>query len=268
MGDADLLEMVDEPVTIDRLVSEFQALGISSGDTVLCHSSLRSIGWVCGGPQAVVDALQAVLTESGTLVMPTFTPQYSDPASWSDPAVPDAWFETIRQERPPYRPDVTPSWQIGAIPECFRTYPDVHRSHHPKYSFTVWGTDAQAIATSQPFDDPLGANSPLAEVYDRDGSVLMIGTDHESNTSLHLGEYRADIEVERYKNTAPIRVDGVRKEVTFEEINMSTDDFAVLGQAFEDAHDIQVGTVGAAQTKMIDQPTLVDFAVEWLSDHR
>ena len=45
-----------QPNTIRSLCEEFGRLNIK-GETVLVHSSLSKMGWVCGGPQAVVMAL-------------------------------------------------------------------------------------------------------------------------------------------------------------------------------------------------------------------
>ena len=49
--------------TIDkqRLIVDLISLGLGPGDTVLFHSSLKSIGWVEPGPQAVVAASVTVL---------------------------------------------------------------------------------------------------------------------------------------------------------------------------------------------------------------
>lgn len=268
MSEADAIEAVDEPGTVSSLASDLRSLGIDAGDTLLVHSSLRSLGWVAGGPQAVVDALQTVLTPDGTLVMPTHSGQYTDPDGWENPPVPDGWVEAIRESMPPFRPDVTPTRGMGAIPECFRNYPGVVRSDHPTVSFAAWGAGAEEIAGSHELDYGLGDRSPLARVYDRDGDVLLLGVGHDSNTSLHLAEHRADFEKERVESAAPLLRDGDRVVVEYQDIEISTDDFEAVGADFESEVGLVDGTVGAATARLVDQPALVDFAVEWFEEHR
>jgi aminoglycoside 3-N-acetyltransferase len=268
MTEADAIEAVDRPVTVSSLVSDFRDLGIGPGDTLIIHSSLRSVGWVAGGPQAVVDALQTVLTDDGTLVMPTFTGQYTDPAWWENPPVPDDWVETIRETRPPFRPAVTPTRGMGSIPECFRNYPGVVRSEHPTTSFGVWGRDANAIAESHEIDYGLGEDSPLADIYDRDGYVLLLGVGHENNSSLHLAEYRADFEKSSVQTAAPLLRDGERVVVAYEDIETDTEDFERLGSDFESDVGVTERAVGASTAKLVSQPSLVDYAVEWFEENR
>jgi aminoglycoside N3'-acetyltransferase len=49
------------------------SIGMSAGDTVVVHSSLSKFGTVEDGPDAVIDALQNVITSEGTIVLPTFS---------------------------------------------------------------------------------------------------------------------------------------------------------------------------------------------------
>ncbi|WP_416839513.1 aminoglycoside N(3)-acetyltransferase [Haloferax sp. DFSO52] len=268
MTEADAIEAVDEPGTVSSLAAAFRSLGIGAGDTLLVHSSLSSLGWVAGGPQAVVDALQDVLTPEGTLVMPTHSTQYSDPEGWENPPVPDEWIQLIRDQMPPYRPDVTPTRGMGAIPECFRTYPGVVRSDHPLFSFAAWGADADAVVDGHDLEYGLGEGSPLARVYDRDGDVLLLGVGHDRNTSLHLAEYRADFETELDHSSAPLLRDGERVVVEFDDIEIDSDDFDAVGADFESEVGLTEGPVGAATAKHASQVELVDFAVDWFEEHR
>jgi len=75
------------PVTVDAMATD---LGVGAGDTVLVHASLSSLGWVCGGPPAVVDAVTQVVTETGTVVMPVHSPAYMEPSNLDSPPVPDS----------------------------------------------------------------------------------------------------------------------------------------------------------------------------------
>ncbi|MFC7203799.1 aminoglycoside N(3)-acetyltransferase [Haloferax namakaokahaiae] len=268
MPEADAIDEVDDPVTVSTLVSDLRELGVGAGDTLLVHSSLSSLGWVAGGPPAVVDALQEVLTEDGTLVMPTHSFQYSDPSWWENPPVPDHWVDIIREERPPFRPEVTPTRGMGAIPECLRNYPGVRRSNHPTSSFAAWGAGAEEVTEDHSPSFGLGDGSPLARVYDRGGKVLLVGVGYDRNTSLHLAEMRADIDLEEETYAFPLVRDGERVSVEYTDATTSTEDFEAVGEAFEAEIGATKGTVGAAECTLIDQPSLVDFAESWFEANR
>lgn len=263
-------ERSDEPVTTDSLTDDFHDLGLRSGDTAIVHSSLSSLGWVCGGPPAVIDALQRVITPSGNIVMPTHSPGNRDPADMHNPPVPEDWYDTIREQMPPYRPAVTPTRGMGAIPECFRSYPGVHRSDHPQHSFAAWGADADKITADHGPDYSFGEESPLAEVYELGGYVLLLGVDHGANTSLSLAEYRADLDIETETRRCAIVTDGQRVWASFEELAFDHSDFQECGAAFEDEYPeaAAVGSAGVAQATLVSQVKIVDFAVEWFETHR
>ncbi|WP_227355448.1 aminoglycoside N(3)-acetyltransferase [Haladaptatus salinisoli] len=269
MSEGEAIEESDEPVTADRIEAGLRALGLAAGDAVLVHSSLSSLGWVCGGAPAVVDALLNVVTDDGTVVMPTHT-GYSDPADWENPPVPDDWLDEIRATMPPYRPEVTPTRGMGAIPECFRSYPGVARSRHPHYSFAARGADAERIVADHEYDFGLGESSPLARLYDLGGSVLLLGAGHDSNTSLHLAEHRGRYETEVVTGGAPVLVDGAREWVTLEAIDYDDSDFGAAGEAFERERPEAVarGRVGRADSAVVNQRELVDFAGEWFGRTR
>lgn len=259
-----------EPVTVESLASDLRGLGIEAGHTLLVHGSLSSLGWVCGGPTAVVDALQRVVGADGTIVMPTHSPGNMDPSNMENPPVPESWYDTVRDQMPPYRPAVTPTQGMGAIAECFRSCPGVSRSAHPQLSFAAWGADAQFVTENHSFDYSLGEESPLARVYDLDGDVLFLGTSHATNTSLHLAEYRADIDIATETAAGAALVDGEREWVHWEDIEYDDRDFPDCGEAFEREHPdaFETGTVGVGDARLFPQRRLVDFAVGWFEANR
>lgn len=268
MSERDAVEAVEHPNTVDSLVSDLRDLGIERGETLLVHSSLRALGWVAGGAQAVVDALQQAVTPAGTLVVPTFTSQYSDPADWSNPPVPAEWVQRIPDAMPPFRPEVTPTRGVGVVPECFRTYPATVRSRHPEYSFGAWGADAGAIVADHSYDRGLGDDSPLAALEAREARVLLLGVGHEVNTSLHLAEHRAAVPSSKTSHRAPVLEDGERVCVEYSDIELRTDDFEAVGDAFERHHDVVTGQVGVAEATLLDQRPLVEFAASWFEANR
>ena len=134
----------------------------------MVHSSLRSLGFVDGGPETVVDALLQALGPHGTLVVPTFTyPTAGDPMFVFDPAH-------------------TPS-QMGAISEAARRRSQAHRSIHLAHSIAAIGPLAQTIATSGGASG-WDADSPMRQVFDRNGRYLLLGVPYQNLTAMHLCE--------------------------------------------------------------------------------
>jgi aminoglycoside 3-N-acetyltransferase len=259
------------PVTARSLADDLRELGVRPGMVLLVHCSLRSLGWVCGGAQAVILALQRAVRSYGTLVMPAHSGHLSDPAQWRHPPVPSGWLGQIRACLPPYDPSLTPTRGLSAVAELFRTLPDVVRSRHPQMSFAAWGAEAITVATDHGLDFGLGEDSPLARIYELDGWVLLLGVDHAVNTSLHLAEYRASYPAKtEVASGAPMLVGGHRRWRRFRDINLSSEDFARLGRDFirRNPRLVRVGRVGLARAQLFPQRACVDFAVRWLERHR
>ena len=258
------------PATVRSLHNDLRRLGVRKGGVLLVHSSLSSLGWVCGGPVAVIQALEGALGREGTLVMPTHTSQLSDPATWRNPPVPTDWIDTIRRTMPAFDPLVTPTRGMGAIPECFRSQPGVLRSNHPHDSFAARGPEARRITCSHGLHDGLGEGSPLARLYELDASVLLLGVGHDSNTSLHLAEYRANYAGRRWvENGGPVTIGNRRCWARVRHLDYSIADFMRLGHAFAaETGESHSGRVGAAASMLFPQRRIVDYAVDWFERYR
>lgn len=267
MSEEQVIQRSPEPQTRQSLADDLRRLGVTAGMTLLVHSSLSALGWVCGGPVAVIQALLDVLTPAGTLVMPAHSGENSDPANWSNPSVPPAWHSIIREQMPAFDPRLTPTREMGRIAELFRTWPDVHRSGHPQTSFAAWGRHARTITADHRLESALGEHSPLARIYDLDGYILLLGVGHANNTSFHLAEYRSGVAVP-CQSGAAVWQDGRRCWQTFTNVDFDSDDFADLGRDLEQAHAVQIGRVGQATCRLLSQRTAVDFAQVWLPQHR
>lgn len=270
MGEAQVIHKTKGlPATVESLKNDLAALGVVPGMVLLVHSSLSSLGWVSGGPVAVILALEETLGPLGTLVMPAHSGDYSDPEIWENPPVPESWKELIRQTMPPFMIDLTPSRGIGVIAETFRKQDGVLRSDHPHFSFTARGLKAAEITSRHELNFGLGEGSPLARIYEADGWVLLLGAGHDSNTSLHLSEYRAEYPTRKVIETgAPILVDGKRRWVTMKDIDLDTSDFERMGKNFKRTAFVRTGKVGKAQARLMSQRALVDFGVRWIEQNR
>jgi aminoglycoside 3-N-acetyltransferase len=266
--EADVIAATATPATRRTIGRDLARLGIEPGDVVIVHSALSAMGFVVGGPHAVVLALLDAVAPNGTIVVPTQT-GISDPSTWQNPPVPEAWWPIIRDEMPPYDPALTPTRAMGQIVECFRHHPDALRSAHPRLSFAANGLDAERIVGDHPLAPGLGDTSPLATLYELDAKVLLVGVTDANNTSLHLAEHRADWPGKRTgPERVPMVVDGVARWVDYEDLELDEDDFVDIGAAFERTGAATRGTIGAAPSRLCSQRAIVDFAVGWMNRHR
>jgi aminoglycoside 3-N-acetyltransferase len=256
------------PYTVQSLSQDLRALGLAAGDTVLVHSSAGSLGFVVGGVQAVVQALLDVLGPSGTLVVPTHTPDNTEPADWRNPPVPESWWPAIRSQAPGFDRCRTPSRWMGVIAETVRTWPAALRSDHPQVSFAAVGAHADVITSAHQLDDALGERSPLGAVYRLDGKVLLLGCGHDSNTSLHLAEWRQPSGPRGVKGASVRRPDGSSEWISWTDVVENADDFEQIGAVFEVAVGLAIGRVGDAEARLTSQRALVDFATGWMATHR
>ncbi|WP_433056508.1 aminoglycoside N(3)-acetyltransferase [Dactylosporangium sp. CS-033363] len=264
--EADAVARTTRPGTTSTIAAQVRALGLPAGATVVTHSSLSRLGWVAGGAHAVVLALLEAIGPDGTLVMPTHTRHLTEPSDWGNPPVPESWWATIRAETPAFDPRTSPPGYMGAIVDCFRTFPGVLRSAHPTVSFAALGPRAERVTAGHELDDGLGEGSPLARLYELDAWVLLLGVGHDNNTSLHLAEYRADGPKRYERQGSPVLVDGERRWVTYRELAGDTSLFEPLGKDFAEITGGELtGPVGAGTGRLMRQRRLVDFGVHWLS---
>lgn len=55
----------------EEIVKKLREAGLEKGDAVMVHTSLKRMGYICGGAQTVIEALMEVVGENGTIMMPT-----------------------------------------------------------------------------------------------------------------------------------------------------------------------------------------------------
>ena len=154
-------------MSITKLKTDLQNLGIKETDTIVIHSSFKALrGNEKIEPDAVISAFKKIV-KSGTLMLPALS------------------YESVTPKNRIFDAVNTPCC-TGILPEVMRNSSGVYRSVHPTHSIAVWGKDAKEIAGAHIKDfTPVGPNSPLHELRRRKGKIVMLGCGLEPNTSMH-----------------------------------------------------------------------------------
>ena len=155
-------------VTKDMILKGFREFGIKAGDKFILHSSLKSLGRVNGGADAVIDAMLESVHPGGTVFVPTST------------------------FGKPFNPS-TASSKVGWITEVFRKRPDAIRSLHPSHSIAGIGPDAARILADHEKTTPMGPGSPLIKLASEGGFIMLIGATHDGNSTIHCAHELAQV---------------------------------------------------------------------------
>jgi aminoglycoside 3-N-acetyltransferase len=258
------------PITPGQPVQSFRALGLGDGAIVMVHTSMSQLGWIIGDAQTVVESLLEAVGSTGTIVMPAHSGR-SDPARWQNPPVEPAWVEMIRAEVPAFDRSLTPTRGMGQVVDCFLRHPDTQRSGHPTVSFAANGHLATDIVEPHVLSPSLGEESPLGRLYDLGAKVLLLGVGHDNNTSLHLAEYRASWPHKTFAvEGAAVLVGGIRTWVAYEDLDLHEEDFVAIGDAYSATKPPgeRTSAVGIGIGRLYEMRPLVDFAVDWITQHR
>jgi aminoglycoside 3-N-acetyltransferase len=262
----DMVSSSELPITHSQLVNDFRALGLSPGQVVMIHASVKSVGEVMGGPTVILPALLEVVTSSGTLMMYV---------GWNDiPADPSTLPPEVRQayydQYPAFDPLTARTVRgYGLLAEILRTWPGVYRSQNPEASMVAVGDKASWITKDHPINYGYGLGSPLAKLVELQGQVLMLGAPLDRLTLLHHAENRARL---RRKNVihyqCPIWQQGKKVWVDVEDYatGYAHDDytFEQIMLAYLAQGKGRQGRVGQAQSYLFDAADLTKFAIHWL----
>jgi aminoglycoside N3'-acetyltransferase len=228
-----------------ELVDQLRAIGVQPGGVLLVHTSFRAVRPVEGGPHGLIDALQEALGPDGTLTMPSWT---GDSDSVFDPV------------STPADPD------LGATANLFWQRPGVLRSDHC-FAFAASGPMAEAIVSGELPLPPHGPDSPVGHIHDLDGQILLLGVDHDANTTIHLAElmagvpYRIPYHVTVLEDSQPIRIDYGENDHCCQRFKLANDWLDERGLQ-------QTGAVGHAHAQLIRSRDVVKVVTEHLASDR
>lgn len=251
------------------IMEALEKAGVKKGQSIMVHTSLGSLGFVCGGPQIVIEALLESVGKEGTIMMPTQSWKNLDPemgVHWEEPK---EWWQIIRDNWPAYNKDITPTNTMGAVAEMFRKWPGSLRSDHPARSVAAWGKNAKYLTENHDLSNIFGEGSPIAKLYELDGYVLQIGVGYDKNTSIHLADVRAEYPSKHMEtDCSAIMENGQRVWKTYETLYVDGEDFVDIGKAFEAECEVTKVQLGNGIITMMKQRDIVDFAVKWIEKNR
>lgn len=258
-----------KPITKNDILRALSALGLRRGNIVMVHTSLSKIGYVCGGAQAVIEALIETVGEHGTIMMPTQTWKNLDPETGVHGDTSEEDWDTIRENWPAYNKSLTPTNTMGAVAEMFRSWPGAMRSDHPARSVAAWGRYAEHLVSDHDLSNIFGDGSPIGKLYELNGKVLLIGVGYNKNTSLHLADARAEYPGKHNSiEHSAIMENGKRIWKAYETLFVDGDDFDRIGMAFEQDNPVEKTALGNAELRLMSQRKLVDLAVQWIEKLR
>jgi aminoglycoside 3-N-acetyltransferase len=226
---------------------------------------------VTGGAPAVVSALRAAVGPDGHVVVPTGTEANSTTSRAHQAHIatmtPDRVGE-YREKMLAFDKDATPSG-MGAISEALRTTEGAVRSAHPQSSFSAIGPEADLLMADHPLHCHLGEDSPLAKLDKQGAQVLMIGVDYWAFTGFHLAEYRytPNPPTRQYACVVPT-ADGGRCWAEYEDVVLDDQRFDDIGRALEKKMTVKRAQVGRAVCRLVPLAAAVEFAAEWMAEHR
>ena len=161
-------------MTKEQLKLQLAELGLSPSDTVVIHTSLRSIGTIDGGANGLIDAFCEYLRE-GLFLVPTHT--------WAN----------VNADQPVY--DAASSIPcIGAVPRAAAARHDGIRSLHPTHSMWAFGQNAAAYVQGEELaETPAPKGGCWSRLADIGAKIVLIGVNNSKNTFIHSLDEEADL---------------------------------------------------------------------------
>jgi aminoglycoside 3-N-acetyltransferase len=161
------------PVTKKQIIADLRMIGLKRGDHVAVTLSLRSIGFVIGGPNTLIDAVLDVVGPEGTIMMNTFTKNFRASAIPKD-------YVFDRSTTIPY---------TGLVPTVIIKRKGAVRSRHPTCSVTAIGKLSEYLTMDH--DEKANDLLPYKKLAEIGGKYLAIGLGNRLVAIRHEAQRRA-----------------------------------------------------------------------------
>lgn len=239
--------------TRESIAADLSRVGIEPGDVVFLHSSLKSLGWVEGGAEAVVEAFLDAVGPEGLVAAPTLTASFALGCMYRD-LVGYA-----------FDPKETPS-RVGKITDTLWRRPEAFRSAHPTHSIAAIGKGAEELVRGHDRTSTFGMDSPYRRLMERGAKLFFLGVDLRCNTMLHAIEDWMDLPYMQPDRAVVKGPGGEPQVVTVTKCPMGDRDFYQRGskvqRLLEGSGLIRRGRVAEAEVMWLPSQEMVQVVME------
>ncbi|MCF6174516.1 MAG: AAC(3) family N-acetyltransferase [Victivallaceae bacterium] len=198
-------------------------LGLKTGDVVLLHSSLPSLGQVDGGGEAVVDAFLEVIGKDGTLVAPVFG-------------------------------------KLGILTAVIKNHPEAEVSDCPFGTVAAIGRQAKEFCQNHWQADTVhGENTPYLKIADAGGYICLLGVDQDRNTTMHSVEALLQLPYLQESGERTFSTSEGEQCKRWKHYPGPHRDFINLDSLLLEAEIMKMGRIGNAQVRLIDSRAMLDL---------
>jgi aminoglycoside 3-N-acetyltransferase len=240
-------------ITQEKLLLDLQQSGIGIGDTLVIHSSLKSIGHVAGGAMAVINSLCRCVGAEGTVLFPCLTFDGSVTQYLHTVDTVDLRTVTIK---------------TGIIPATAWQAPNAYRSIHPTHAVAGFGEKARILLSGkQSGQGPLGTDSPFYRAAMNGGKILMIGVSLDTCTILHCVEEIATSYIFSGETFVVPTIDfnGNYHDIVVKGYCVNVPrNFAGIEEALIAEKIMQIKKMGLAELRIINARAMVEKVIKWV----
>jgi len=245
--------MIEKTLSIKTVVNGLKSLGIKKGDIIMVHSAYSCISAMEKGAEGLVMALEEVVGDEGTLVMPVFN-----------------WDILHQGSEIIYDVKNTPS-RMGYLTEYFRTRKGTVVTRNLFNPLAVAGSLSEQFLNC-PNHTSWGEDSPFKILYDNNATILMIGVDYNVVTMFHVAEAMFGVPyrfVYEFPNAFLIDESGEKRPVknsTLRRYDGYPTDFNLAEEIIIKNDIVNEIELGDSITRALDAKKLVDCIINELSE--
>jgi len=141
-------------------------LNISQGNNILVQSSVSAFGSIEDGAETIIDLLLIAVGKTGSIIMPTFTPNVKS-----------------------FHPRSSRADKIcGVLPELFRKRKGIARSNNMYLSFAASGKNAVYFINNAIKYERLDQLSPIQRLMNKNGKILLLGVEFNNCLAIQFAE--------------------------------------------------------------------------------